>query len=64
MISCSNNPSPIFLKIKKINDESDFYERKIRLLQNEFAGDLKQEDAAVLLNWISTNQKRGLVVWK
>ena len=57
-------PFPIFFKIKKINDEYDFYERKIRQIQNEFAGDLKQEDAALLLDWISINQKRGLIVWK
>ena len=60
----NSNPSPIFLKIKSINDEYDFYERKIRQIQNQFAGDLKQDDAAVLLNWISINQKRGLIVWK
>ena len=51
-------PSPIFLKIKKINDEYDFYERKIRQIENSFAGDLKQEDAALLLDWISKNQMR------
>ena len=50
-------PSPIFLKIKKINDESDLYERKIRMIQNEFAGNLKQEDAADLLDWIAIHQK-------
>lgn len=49
-------PSPFFL-IKKINDEYDIYERKIRQLQNNFAGNLKQDDAARLLDWISINQK-------
>ena len=39
-------------------DEYDYYERKIRMIQNEFAGSLKQEDAALLLNWISTHQMR------
>ena len=50
-------PFPIFFKIKKINDESDLYERKMRMIQNEFAGNLKQEDAALLLDWISINQR-------
>ena len=57
MVFCSKTPSPIFLKIKKINDEYDLYERKIRMIQNEFAGNLKQEDAALLLDWISIRQK-------
>ena len=53
----SNSP-PTFFKIKKINDEYDLYEREIRMIQNEFAGSLKQEDAALLLEWISTHQMR------
>lgn len=51
------NFSPIFFKVKKINDEYEFYERKIRMIQNEFAGNLKQEDATLLLEWISIRQK-------
>ena len=58
MTFLSNNTTPIFLKIKNINDEYDLYERKIRMIQNEFAGDLKQKDAALLLDWISKNQMR------
>lgn len=50
-------PLPIFFKIKKINEEYDFYERKIRMIQNEFAGSLKQEYAALLLEWIAIHQK-------
>ena len=57
MIFEMQKPSPIFFKIKTINDEYDFYERKIRQIQNQFAGDLKQEDAAILLEWISIRQR-------
>lgn len=50
-------PFPIFFKIKKINDEYEIYERKIRMIENEFAGNLKQEDATFLLEWISIHQR-------
>ena len=50
-------PFPIFFKIKTINDEYDLYERKIRMMQNQFAGNLKQEDAALLLEWIAIRQR-------
>ena len=53
----NSNPSPIFLKVKKINDEYEIYERKIRMIENEFAGNLKQIDAAILLEWISIRQR-------
>ena len=53
----NSNPSPIFLKVKRLDDELDFYERKIRLLENEFAGNLKQVDAAILLEWIAIRQR-------
>ena len=39
-------------------DELDNYERKIRIIQNEFAGALKQEQAAELLAWIGGNMRK------
>ena len=38
-------------------DELNNYERKIRIIQNEFAGALKQDQAAELLAWIGGNIK-------
>ena len=53
--------SPIFLnsdsKSILFYDELDNYERKIRIIQNEFAGALKQDQAAELLAWIGGNMK-------
>ena len=49
-------PSPIFLN-KTIDEEFEIYERKIRIIQNEFAGNLKQDDAVRLLDWIAINRR-------
>ena len=38
-------------------DELNNYERKMRIIQNEFAGALKQDQAAELLAWIGGNMK-------
>ena len=54
--------SPIFSNQSKailFYDELDNYERKIRKIQNEFAGALKQEDAVELLAWIGENNARN-----
>ena len=54
--------SPLFSNEAKtilFYDELDNYERKIRIIQNEFAGALKQDQAAELLNWISVNMEKN-----
>lgn len=45
-------PTPFF-----IEKELETYERKIRIIQNQFAGNLKQEDAVILLEWIGKRIK-------
>ena len=53
--------SPLFSNEAKailFYDELDNYERKIRKIQNEFAGALKQDQAAELLAWIGGNMKK------
>ena len=55
----SKNPTSLFSKSILFYDELDNYERKIRKIQNEFAGALKQDQAAQLLSWIGENNVRN-----
>lgn len=52
MVFDIQNPIPFF-----IEKEYETYERKIRMIQNQFAGNLKQEDAVILLDWIGRRLK-------
>ena len=60
MVFDMKTQSPLFsfdAKSILFYDELDNYERKIRVIQNEFAGSLKQDQAAELLAWIGGNMK-------
>ena len=62
MVFDMKTSSPIFLNYDSKSilfyNELDNYERKIRIIQNEFAGALKQDQAAELLAWIGGNMKK------